>query len=243
MRDLQPDGPSDRLPLDDDVLDRILMLCPSFSTLQSALLSSKSFYRVYKAHPRSIIRAVADNVTGSGLASEALKIAHYQIHGHSVCSSPINSASHPGEEIFPPFPTYGDEREPEMDNNAITPEVARRLTANGKVVKRLEDLFSLRYAPLKSSDKPNSWLIFYQDTKISIPGQAGLQRKNLAAFVEQCIVSCFIARSFIEIGIRDGCLKIPKNSRRFNIPDGNYLHDSLQMSSYRYIAYLYFWLS
>ncbi|KAF7290372.1 hypothetical protein HMN09_01295200 [Mycena chlorophos] len=64
------------LPLDDDLIDRILIFCPTFETLQSAILVSKHFYRVFETHPKSITRAVAYNVVGAALPA-ALRVIRY----------------------------------------------------------------------------------------------------------------------------------------------------------------------
>jgi hypothetical protein len=41
------------LPLDDDIVDRLLIFCPDFSTLLSTILASKSIYRVFDTHPKA----------------------------------------------------------------------------------------------------------------------------------------------------------------------------------------------
>jgi hypothetical protein len=40
------------LPLDDDIMDRILTFCPTFTTLRSMILVSKAFYAVFQTHPK-----------------------------------------------------------------------------------------------------------------------------------------------------------------------------------------------
>jgi hypothetical protein len=40
------------LPLDDDLVDRILTFCPTFTSLQTMILVSKAFYNVYQLHPK-----------------------------------------------------------------------------------------------------------------------------------------------------------------------------------------------
>jgi hypothetical protein len=39
-------------PLDDDIVDRIMTFCPTFATLQSAILVSKAFHSVFQSHPK-----------------------------------------------------------------------------------------------------------------------------------------------------------------------------------------------
>ncbi|ESK88449.1 hypothetical protein Moror_14685 [Moniliophthora roreri MCA 2997] len=61
--------------LDDDIINRIL--CSSdFGTLYAAILTAKSFYRVFQTHPNSILRAVAHNVSGPAI-SQALRYIRF----------------------------------------------------------------------------------------------------------------------------------------------------------------------
>jgi hypothetical protein len=46
-------GSYNGLRLDDDILDRIMTFCPTFGTLQSTILVSKAFHRVFQAHPKA----------------------------------------------------------------------------------------------------------------------------------------------------------------------------------------------
>jgi hypothetical protein len=39
-------------PLNDDIVGRILSLCPTFSTLESANFVSQAFRRVFQTHPQ-----------------------------------------------------------------------------------------------------------------------------------------------------------------------------------------------
>jgi hypothetical protein len=49
------------LPLDDDIVDRILTFCPTFVALQSMILVSKAFYNVFQTHPK--VAAVMPRLT------------------------------------------------------------------------------------------------------------------------------------------------------------------------------------
>jgi hypothetical protein len=40
------------LPVDDDIVDRIMTFCPTFGTLQSMILVSKAFHSVFQTHPK-----------------------------------------------------------------------------------------------------------------------------------------------------------------------------------------------
>jgi hypothetical protein len=112
------------LPLDDDIIDRILTFLPDFSALRATILASKQFHTVFKTHPNSIIRAVAYNITGPALP-QAMRVIRHPSHSESTPSSTPWAESHP---ISP-----------------ITGEEARNLTANAAIVSSLEDLFSSRH--------------------------------------------------------------------------------------------------
>jgi hypothetical protein len=119
------------LPLDDDIIDRILTFLPCFSALRATLLASKHFHTVFKMHPNSIIRAVAYNITGPALP-QAMRVIRY---------SPRRPDSE-GDSESTPLPTPWAETHP---ISPITGEEARKLIANAAVVSALEDLFSSRH--------------------------------------------------------------------------------------------------
>ncbi|PIL29643.1 hypothetical protein GSI_08280 [Ganoderma sinense ZZ0214-1] len=68
-----------QLPI--DVIHEILEGAPDFATLSAATRISKTHHEVFKAHPRSIVRAVAQNVVGHAL-HPAARLADY----HRRCS-------------------------------------------------------------------------------------------------------------------------------------------------------------
>ncbi|THV03004.1 hypothetical protein K435DRAFT_836065 [Dendrothele bispora CBS 962.96] len=94
------------LPL--DIIDHILQFCPTFLTLRSAILTSKSFYNVYQAHPHSLLLAVACNVIGPALP-QALRVVRYRSPesapndtngGVADEASGSQTKSDPGDEIL-----------------------------------------------------------------------------------------------------------------------------------------------
>ncbi|THU76447.1 hypothetical protein K435DRAFT_879208, partial [Dendrothele bispora CBS 962.96] len=116
------------LPLSNDIIDRILTFLPSFSTLQSAILTSKSFYEVFQARPKSTIRAVSFNVVGPALP-QALRVLRYK----------------PGP-VYQDM-TYYNPPQPELEDDhkaPITPGECVDLVRIEETVRGLEDLFSLR---------------------------------------------------------------------------------------------------
>jgi hypothetical protein len=123
------------LPLDDDIIDRILTFLPSFSALGATLLASKRFHTVFKTHPNSVLRAVAYNVTGPALPQAMRVVRFLQKQPNSEQDSEQDSSSAP-----PPTP-WAD-TDPILP---ITGEEARKLTENAAVVASLEDLFSPRH--------------------------------------------------------------------------------------------------
>jgi len=112
------------LPLDDDLVDRVLMYLPNFETLQAAILSSKAMHAVFAAHPNSIVEAVAFNVVGDAMPS-ALNLIRYQ----------------PPDDPSP----FGHTTAEPTEVRIITPEDARKLSQNAFVVDKFQDNFSHRH--------------------------------------------------------------------------------------------------
>ncbi|KAL0061801.1 hypothetical protein AAF712_011318 [Marasmius tenuissimus] len=108
--------------LDDDILNHILTFLPDFYSLKATILSTKTFYDVYKAHPNSIRRAVAENVVGPALP-EALRFVRHR--------DPKDLET---------------EDEVEADESApIMEEEIPELVENARMFRVLEDVFSLRH--------------------------------------------------------------------------------------------------
>jgi hypothetical protein len=115
-----------RFPLDDDAIYRILRCLSDHGSLQSSILACKSFHEVFQAHPKSILRAVARNITGSALP-QALTLARSQLSPERVDRKTAIA------DVI------------KVDETIITFDEVRLLEANADVVWELEDLFSLRY--------------------------------------------------------------------------------------------------
>ncbi|KAF8188463.1 hypothetical protein K438DRAFT_2019265 [Mycena galopus ATCC 62051] len=118
------------LPLEDDILDRIMTFFPTFDTLRAAMLVSKAFYRVFQAHPKSITWAVSYNVVGPALP-QALRVIRYPYYGHDLYDPDID-------------PTVMATAVPEDRNpSAVTKAEQEKLKENAGVVAMLEDIYSL----------------------------------------------------------------------------------------------------
>ena len=107
-----------------DVIDHIL----TSSTIESLLSlssTSKAIYTVFKAHPQSIIKAVALNEVGETLP-QALRLVRYRGQRH-VDPTRLQSES-----------------EMMSDDEPITIKEARLLSQRAQNAKELEDLFSWR---------------------------------------------------------------------------------------------------
>ncbi|KAJ7738238.1 hypothetical protein DFH07DRAFT_841194 [Mycena maculata] len=117
------------LALDDDILDRIMTFCPTFGTLQSTVLVSKSFYRIFQTHPKSITRAVAYNIVGPALP-QALRVIQYPYPAHHAADTldALRMATECPEDHAP---------------SVITADEKAMLQGNSKVVAALEDIYSL----------------------------------------------------------------------------------------------------
>ncbi|KAJ7143936.1 hypothetical protein C8R44DRAFT_846044 [Mycena epipterygia] len=112
------------LPLDDDILDRILTFCPTFASLEATMLVSKAFYRVFQTHPKSIAWAVAYNVVGPAFP-QALRVIRFPYPDPDGTS--LDPAACPENRIA----------------SMITPQEKAQLEKNSRVPARLEDIYSL----------------------------------------------------------------------------------------------------
>ncbi|KAG5636179.1 hypothetical protein H0H81_008914 [Sphagnurus paluster] len=119
------------LPLDDDIIDRILVFLPNYSTLLATILACKHFYDIFKNHPNSIVRAVSYNVTGPALP-QAIRVLRY--------TPPDPDASAKDNEN-----TTTSSWKEDDPISPITNEECRQLQRNAEVVNTLEDIFSTRH--------------------------------------------------------------------------------------------------
>ncbi|KAJ7440805.1 hypothetical protein B0H11DRAFT_2098339 [Mycena galericulata] len=132
------------LPLDDDILDRILTFCATFGTLKASILVSKAFYRVFRSHPKSITHAVAYNVVGPALP-QALRVVRYP-YNVSYDAPFFDAAS---------MATACPE---DQDIGVITAAEEGNLENNSRVVEELEDIYSL-----KNKDRTSRKSLLTQD--------------------------------------------------------------------------------
>ena len=107
-----------------DVIDHILISL-TIESLLSFSSTSKAIYTVFKAHPQSIIKAVALNEVGEALP-QALRLVRYWDHRH------VDPTRLPSES------------EMMSDDEPITIEEAKLLSQSAQNAKELEDLFSWR---------------------------------------------------------------------------------------------------
>ncbi|KAF9262321.1 hypothetical protein L218DRAFT_867712 [Marasmius fiardii PR-910] len=129
-----------RLPLDDDIVDRILIFSPDFVTLNNIILTAKAFYNVYICHPKSITRAVAYNVVGPALP-QALR----------AIRCPVQDQENSNAE--PPEDELGDAWDAETgEYGPILPQEVTHLVKNAKAFKGLEENFSLRHKNRRFKD-------------------------------------------------------------------------------------------
>jgi len=106
-----------------DVTDRVLASLPSFPSLRSTLLTSKSAYNVFNARPLYILSEVAYNHIGPALPQALRLVRSYDAQRRPKVV--------PSEEEC-------------VENSRITWEEAQLLAHVNKIVCGLEDLFSFR---------------------------------------------------------------------------------------------------
>ncbi|KAJ7735727.1 hypothetical protein B0H16DRAFT_1575207 [Mycena metata] len=127
------------LPLDDDIIDRILTFCPTLKSLQCMILLSKAFHRIFQTRPKSILRAVTYNhyynIVGPAFP-QALRAVRYP------CWNPDNTQRQheqdDPEEMATAYPEDFD-----LDGSRMTAEEIRWLRKSAKMVQTLENAYSL----------------------------------------------------------------------------------------------------
>ncbi|KAF8207326.1 hypothetical protein K438DRAFT_2077410 [Mycena galopus ATCC 62051] len=109
-----------------------MTFCTSFDALKNITLVSKTFYRVYQTHPKSITYAVAANVVGPALP-QALRVIRYPYPPDR------QTRDEQGEEPLAKACPEGDT----IAASGITVEEKNALCDNMDTVQTLEDIYSL----------------------------------------------------------------------------------------------------
>ncbi|KAF7326983.1 hypothetical protein MSAN_02492100 [Mycena sanguinolenta] len=115
------------LGLNDDIVGEILAFSPTFKTLHATVLVSKAFYRVFRAHPKSITRAVAYNLVGPALP-QALRVIRHPYRDYLMDKAPFPRIAACPEDCAPPV---------------IAAREKMELEANARLVGQMEDIYSL----------------------------------------------------------------------------------------------------
>ena len=112
--------------LSSDLIHEIFVRIGDVATLYAAICTSKAYYEVFKAHPKSILRAVLHNTVGPAFPAAA-RLAHY-------LDAPDSSVVQlPSEDHF-------------ADLDWIIPgRLVRRLEQRATAVQTLEDFYSQRW--------------------------------------------------------------------------------------------------
>ncbi|KAK7694337.1 hypothetical protein QCA50_001520 [Cerrena zonata] len=126
--------------LPSDIVDRILMSIPDFTTLSAALLTSKAHvYNVYQAHPKSVFHAVAYNITGPAIR-QALCVAKMAEEAEAL----YDEESDDSDEQATVIVELLSDDEQVIEKLLSDKNVTSVLRKNAKIVNKLEDLFSRR---------------------------------------------------------------------------------------------------
>ncbi|KAJ3789624.1 hypothetical protein GGU10DRAFT_371977 [Lentinula aff. detonsa] len=118
------------LRLPDDIISQILQYSPSYSTLLSTLLTTKSFYRVFQAHPNSILHAINFREIGPSYPL-SLRRVRYMAPVLDCEDADRLLAQAVSTDVICDFP--------------ITREERKEMKEMEDKVTQLEDLFSFRY--------------------------------------------------------------------------------------------------
>ncbi|KAJ7243819.1 hypothetical protein B0H12DRAFT_1236303 [Mycena haematopus] len=135
-------GPSGLVPLDDDIVDRIMTFCSAFHALRSIVLVSKAFYRVFQTYPKATRRHIALQFLNSN-SNPALRVIRYPYH---ECDEPYNQYDDTPDGNWSAMAVAC----PEESYPIITPLDEYTLLENSRVVAALEDIYSLRNKDNKS---------------------------------------------------------------------------------------------
>ncbi|KAJ7721892.1 hypothetical protein B0H16DRAFT_1790148 [Mycena metata] len=118
------------LVVPNDILDGILQCMPTFQSLFAAIRVSKTLYAVFQTRPKSIMRAVAENMVGPALP-DAVRVLRYSADSTTTGSQ---------EEL-----------------DQLTNKEYRRFSTNAAVVKGLEVAFSFKYRDPFSKGSQLTW--------------------------------------------------------------------------------------
>ncbi|KAJ7161544.1 hypothetical protein C8R46DRAFT_350922 [Mycena filopes] len=128
------------LPLDDDIVDRIMTFCPTFTALQSTILVSKAFYNVFQTHPKSITRAVAYNIVGPALP-QALRLVRYDMPDDDE-DADLSDGIHLSKAADLTPDEVAEKCPEDHAPSVITAAEKSLLQAHSRVVDELEDIYS-----------------------------------------------------------------------------------------------------
>ncbi|KAJ7198045.1 hypothetical protein B0H12DRAFT_603819 [Mycena haematopus] len=143
--------------LGDDVVDRIMTFCPTFSTLGSTILVSKTFYNVFQAHPMSIVQAVAYNVVGPALP-QALRVVRYPYRWWYREEWEEEDEDDPDpSELAPKSDSMAEACPEEHSASVITYEEQRKLLKNAEVINEFENIYSLTQKDRTSKTSVLTW--------------------------------------------------------------------------------------
>ncbi|PBK97364.1 hypothetical protein ARMGADRAFT_1009399 [Armillaria gallica] len=134
---------SNSLPLSDDVIEQIFHCLPSFSSLQSTIRVCKDFYKIFNAHPRTIVRRVAYNIAGPALP-QAMRLLRYRSEDDTDSSSSEGSA-HVDDEVLSDYGPVSNSAAETTNGPPLTQSETKNLINIARVASKLEDLFSFRH--------------------------------------------------------------------------------------------------
>ncbi|KAJ7469956.1 hypothetical protein B0H11DRAFT_2435097 [Mycena galericulata] len=145
------------ISIPNDVTNHLLSASPDFSTLHSAIGVCKTWHRIFKAHPKAVMRSVAFNLAGPALPQAVQLLRYPYEEKRSEWSDPDGDENDADEEE--------DEDPAEDDTLPVKLTTAKSLAAssesadigdlsleekaqlqkNAKIVQNLEGIFRLRH--------------------------------------------------------------------------------------------------
>ncbi|KAJ7433289.1 hypothetical protein B0H11DRAFT_2259560 [Mycena galericulata] len=146
------------ISIPNDVTNHLLSASPDFSTLYSAIGVCKTWHRVFKAHPKAVMRSVACNLAGPVLPQAVQFLRYPYEEKRSEWSDPDGHENDAGEEEnedpaeddalpvkFTTTKSLAASTE-SAEIGDLSLEEKTQLQKNAKIVQNLEGIFRLRRA-------------------------------------------------------------------------------------------------
>ncbi|KAH8823221.1 hypothetical protein DL96DRAFT_266684 [Flagelloscypha sp. PMI_526] len=134
--------------LSTDIIDLIFSHLPDFETLRSAILISKRFSSVFDKHPKSIVRRVAQNVSGPPL-NDLLTLVRFEKHEFQWDGGSGDEDDDEDDALLDAFVSYFEEppewQDAAEDGHDVKADEVNEILEYAERAHLLEQWFSFRH--------------------------------------------------------------------------------------------------